>query len=51
MALRKGRSQKGGVKNVVRATPYLKGAMKGTLKGQKDPIMHLTGRTRWATYW
>lgn len=35
-----------------KATPYLKGAhLKGTLKGQRDPMGHLSARTRWATYW
>jgi hypothetical protein len=50
-ALRKGRSVKGGRKQIVRATPYLDGALKGNLKGQEDAISHLTVRTRWATYW
>ena len=51
-ALRKGRkgAHQGGPQ-AGKATPYLKGALKGTLKGQKDPIAHLGGRTRWATYW
>ena len=51
-ALRKGRkgASKGGHQGS-KATPYLKGALKGALKGQKDPIGHLTPRTRWATYW
>lgn len=48
-ALRNGR--KGGKTATGKATPYLKGALKGNLKGQKDPIAHLTGRTRRATYW
>ena len=35
-----------------KATPYLKGAsVKGALKGELDPMGHLSTRTRWATYW
>ena len=51
-ALRKGRkgASKGG-RQALKATPYLAGALKGNLKGQKDPISHPTGRTRFATYW
>ena len=47
-ALRKNRKGKH-VKS--KATPYLDGALKGNLKGQRDPIGHLTTRSRWATYW
>ena len=35
-----------------KATPYLHGVpLKGTLKGERDPMGHLATRTRWATYW
>ena len=49
-ALRRGQASKCKTK-CVKATPYLKGALKGNLKGQRDPTGHLTSRTRWATYW
>jgi hypothetical protein len=36
----------------IKATPFLKGApLKGTLKGERDPMGHLAQQTRWATYW
>lgn len=47
-ALRKGKAK---AKAKVKATPYLHGALQGTLKGQRDPIAHLSRRSRWATYW
>ena len=36
-----------------KATPWLKGVreLKGTLKGERDPMGHLGARAQWATYW
>ena len=39
------------LKSVLLKKAYLDGALKGNLKGQRDPIGHLTTRSRWATYW
>ena len=55
VALRRGRgSTTAGLRQKhSKATPYLKGAaeLKGTLKGERDPMGILAPRTRWATYW